>query len=515
MVSLAPEITTGQALDYARDYIKRALSSEVLEKPNREQAGANLESLISLYDGHALNGIAGAKSAWSTVKRLRPALAELDPDSPILAFKPDDDMIATELAKEIGEHVAYFHSNWKVYDSGVWREQQGNEFRRHIRRELRHWRQRGVTVSQNRIRGLASMLEDDLFMDDRAILERQREQTKYINLRNGLFNLETMKLEPHRSDLYFTTQLDFDYDPNAKVNAFRRYLNTSLVLPNDKATTDETLVDLVLEVLGYCFTARTDLKASFWLYGGKDSGKSTFISLIKALMGDLYTTIDLTMLGKSEFLLAGMVGKRVIGFAEGESNTVLPDALYKTLTGGSDEIYANVKHKNPITFRMEGKIVWAMNNLPRISDRTGATTRRVFIIPYNRTIPEAERVSNLEYRLMNERAGIFNLAMDHLQELTRRGHFLPCAQSEQVKREYIYQNDTEAAFLGETCDEGESFKVRGSELYDAYKFWCERFGFHAKNMNQVALEWKRLGFEQKTSNGSWWHGVQIRQVKPL
>ena len=181
----------------------------------------------------------------------------------------------------------------------------------------------------------------------------------------------------------------------------------------------------MLEALAYSLTARTDLKASFWLVGQKDSGKSTFIAMIKALMGDLHTTIDLTQLGINRFLLAGIVGKRVVTFTEASSSTVLPDALYKALVGGSDEIYADVKNRDPICFRPEAKIWWAMNEMPRMSDRSGATTRRIYIFPFNRTIPQEQRISNLEQRLSRERPGIFNSILDALRILNSKRRLHP------------------------------------------------------------------------------------------
>lgn len=436
------------------------------------------------------------------------------PPPPAPSYKPDDDMIAKELTPTLAGKLAFFHSQWKMYERGAWRGRDQYETRRYIRQQLADpeagWRQRGVQVNQGKIRAVAAMLEDELYLPDRQIMEQQREQAKYINLRNGLFNLETYQLEDHRPDLYFTTQMDFDYDPDAYSSTFRRYLNSSLVLPGTKET-DWHLVDRVIEMLAYCVTARTDLKASFWLVGGKDTGKSTMITLIKSLMGDLHTTLDLTQLGINRFLLAGMVGKRVVTFTEGDTNAILPDALYKALTGGSDEIFADVKNREPIVFRPEAKIVWAMNNMPRMADRTGATARRIVMIPFNRTIPEDERLGNLEQLLISERSGIFNALMDALQALNKRGWFAPCEQSDQMLQDYVMDNDTEAAFVEDSCERHESYKLRGKALYDAYAAWCIANGFKAKNSKQVAKEWRRLGFEQHTSAGSWWHGLRLRQ----
>lgn len=423
-------------------------------------------------------------------------------------FKPDDDQIALELLPQLKDRAAFFYGTWRIYDGGVWGERDGSEMRRFVRKELRAMRRFGVNVSQNRIRSIASMLEDDLYLPDRAIVEQHEERKKYVPLRNGLFNLETMCLEPHRPDLRFTYRLDFDFDENASAPHFIRYLQTSLVLPGGRET-DHDLVRLVKQALGYSLTARTDLKTSFWLVGAKDSGKSTLIALLKNMWGALYGTIDLNQLGTNRFLLAGIAGKRVIAFTEATGNTVLPDALYKALVGGSDEIYADVKNRDPITFKPEAKVWWGMNEMPRIVDRSGATTRRIIIIPFNRSIPENERIANLDGLLLAERSGIFNHALLAYQTLLREREFSVPQQSADRRAEYIYRNDTEAIYLSQRCERHEQFKVRGGELYADYAQWCERYGFKPKSIIQVGEEWERLGLIKQRSNGSWWNGAQL------
>lgn len=429
------------------------------------------------------------------------------------AWKPDDDQIAIELADELAGKIAYFHSSWRVYEQGVWVSRDVYELRRYIRQELRKWRMRGISVSQSRIKALASMLEDDMFIADRLLIDEKAEQRRYINLRNGMFNLDTMEFEPrHDPRLHFTTQLDFDYDPDANCPTFMEFLYTSLVLPGVGASTDDDLVRLLLEGMGYSMTARTDLKASFWLVGQKDSGKSTFISILKSIMGSLHATIDLTQLGINRFILAGIVGKRVVTFTEASSSGVLPDALYKAIVGGSDEIQADVKNRDPITFVPEAKIWWAMNEVPRVVDRSGATTRRIFFIPFNRTIPENQRIASLETLCRRERPGIFNEMVIHYQRLVRNGGFEPCAQSEAMRQQYISENDTEATFVEECCERHESYRVQSSDIYAKYRWWCEERGFKPKNFNQIAGEWRRLGFGDSKSHGvTIWEGVRLKK----
>lgn len=65
-------------VDYPQDYIKRALESHELEAPDKSKANGTYEALIGLHLAHQTNGVEGAKSAWETLKKMRPDLAMLE-----------------------------------------------------------------------------------------------------------------------------------------------------------------------------------------------------------------------------------------------------------------------------------------------------------------------------------------------------------------------------------------------------------------------------------------------------
>jgi len=429
-----------------------------------------------------------------------------------LPYKPDDDQLATVIVEKWQGNRAYFHSAWHGYEAGSWRGLDVQEVKVAVRRFLRQHRQILATgVSQSRITSLTNMLEDELFVSDRKLIQLQVENAKYINLQNGLFNLETFELEPHRRDLYFTTQLEFAYDPDAECPNFRKYLNTSLV--DESGKTDQDMVALVQEALAYSMTARTDLKASFWLVGVPESGKSTLISFIRALMGSLHGTIDLNQLGDNRFLLSGIVGKRVVTFTEADTNIFIPDALYKAMVGGKDEIYVDVKNKPGIAFVPTAKFWWAMNNAPRMNDRSGATLNRLRIILFTRTFAPHERILYLDELLLKERAGVFNWLMYGYRRLNRAGKFTAPARSEAWRETYRMENDTEATYAQERWEYDPKNSMSTQELYNDYRFWCDSYGYKAKNMNQVAKEWRRLGLTDKGYQGlTRWHGAKLKNV---
>ncbi len=506
--------------DYTIDYIKRALSSDSpLEKPDQKQVDSKIyPALELLYESHREGGSARANTTWQYMVGINPKLkryaeGEMPEQENRKQPPPDDDEIALAIADQWDNLYGFFHAEWRLYEGGCWRVRQLPEIQRDVRRFLRQFRRQGVQVTQSRIKAITSMLRDEVFITDRDVIDTAAERKQYIPLRNGVYNVDTMTLEPHRADLYFTNQLSFEYNPIAQCPNFMRFLHSSLVIPGT-STTDEEMVSFVQEALAYSMTARTDMKASFWLYGEPDSGKSTLLSVIRALMGDLHTTIDLNMLGGNRFMLGGIVGKRVVTFSEADQGVVLPDGLYKALVGGSDEVFADVKNRPAVIFTPEAKLWWAMNNTPRTTDRSGATTNRLRPILFTRTIPKSERIAGLDGILASECAGIFNWLLVGYRRLVTTGKFTSVIAAERWLEEYKLENDTELSFINDACERDLSSKLQARDLYTAYANWCMANGFKPKNINQVSRDWLRIGLEKTKANGRyWWHGVRMKNEK--
>jgi len=420
--------------------------------------------------------------------------------------KPDDNELARGLVRAWDNQRRYFHSEWHSYESGVWNVAPLPRVNVAAIKYLEEQqRQADVKISRGCVNSVVSLAADYCYVEDHQIDQGDQ----YINLRNGLFNLTTFKMEQHQPGLYLTNQLDFDYDPDADAPTFRRYCNTSLVHPGTLKT-DHKLILLLQEALGYSITADTSLKASFWLVGKPDSGKSTLISFIRALLGSLHTTIDLNQLG-NKFMLARIVGKRAVTFTEAKVNSVLPDDVFKNLVGGTDEIFADVKNQPAISFVPKSKLWWAMNEPPRVVDRSGAVYNRLYAIPFNRSIPASERITNLSERLAAERAGVFNWLMEGYHRLRLAGHFTQCEQSETLKEQYRLENDTELSFMVDEIIVDPDGSMPAQLLYDTYRGWCEKNGFKPKNINQAAREWERLGFERIVMKGwRYWKGGKLK-----
>src|SRR5690606_20060574 len=148
--------------------------------------------------------------------------------------------------------------------------------------------------------------------------------------------------------------------------------------------------------------------------------------------------------------IADVAGKRVVTFTEPKANAVLADNHYKRLVS-QDTISTRQIYGKPFSFRPMCKVWGAMNETPRVIDRSDAIFNRVIILPMNRVIPEAERDRQLTDKLLSELAGIFNIALIGLKRLKHAGEFTVCTQSLSARQEYKAENDIEAAFVADWC----------------------------------------------------------------
>jgi putative DNA primase/helicase len=430
-----------------------------------------------------------------------------EPEAP--KHSPDDDDLAVELAEKWNQKVRRIFQEWRVYQGGYWAKRDVNQVQQQVKEHLRTKRGNGVRISAGRVNSVTRLLESECHVSDDEIARQTPQQTHYINLQNGLFNITTFQLEAHRPDLYFIEQLPFAYDKNATAPTFKRFLETSLVHPNT-TNPDHDLIILAAEAIGYTLTARTDLKVAFWVPGPGDSGKSTLLNLIARLAGSLHTAIDLHELGE-RFGLAPIIGKRVATCTEAQSNVYIRHDRFKALTGGGDYVVVDQKNKAPLTIIPTVKLWFAFNDAPGTNDRSDAYFKRLRVIPFNRSIPEKERIPDLLERMTQELPGIFNIVMGAYRRLVKDGAFIRCSQSDAWIQDYKLKYDHEATFLLEQCVRDPEGIVSSTELYQAYRSYMTDNGMNPKSGKVVATDWKRLGLDWLHRNtGSYWKGVRMK-----
>jgi Predicted ATPase len=148
-----------------------------------------------------------------------------------------------------------------------------------------------------------------------------------IAFKNGIYNIETDELLNFSPDYIITNKINYNFNPEA-------YSELADKTFDKLACNDKSIRALLEEAIGYCFYRRNELRKSFILTGDKKNGKSTFLAMLKELLGDDNTAaLDLNELA-DRFSSASLFGKLAnIGDDIGDEFIANPATFKKIVSG--------------------------------------------------------------------------------------------------------------------------------------------------------------------------------------
>lgn len=292
---------------------------------------------------------------------------------------------------------------------------------------------------------------------------------RYIAFKNGIYDLVTDTLLPYSPEYVITNRIPWDYIPDAQSELAERTLNKL-------ACDDPSIVALLQECIGYCFYRRNELGKAFILTGDKSNGKSTFLDVIKYMLGDEnISALDLKELG-DRFSTSMMFGKLAnLGDDIGDdflSGTQV-STFKKIVTG--NRIKAERKGQDPFEFNPYIKMLFSANDIPRMKDKTGAVLRRLVIIPFNATftVNDPDFDPYIKYKLVEQESieYLIRVGVEGLRRVIQQNHF---TQSERVDREikeYEEENNPIAGFIE---DQGLDMieNQLTADVYKRYQVFC-------------------------------------------
>lgn len=292
---------------------------------------------------------------------------------------------------------------------------------------------------------------------------------RYIAFKNGIYDLVTDTLLPYSPEYVITNRIPWDYIPDAQSELAERTLNKL-------ACDDPSIVALLQECIGYCFYRRNELGKAFILTGDKSNGKSTFLDVIKYMLGDEnISALDLKELG-DRFSTSMMFGKLAnLGDDIGDdflSGTQV-STFKKIVTG--NRIKAERKGQDPFEFNPYIKMLFSANDIPRMKDKSGAVLRRLVIIPFNATftVNDPDFDPYIKYKLVEQGSieYLIRVGIEGLRRVIQQNHF---TQSERVDREikeYEEENNPIAGFIE---DQGLDMieNQLTADVYKRYQVFC-------------------------------------------
>jgi putative DNA primase/helicase len=325
-----------------------------------------------------------------------------------------------------------------------------------------------------------------------------------LNVANGTLDLRTGRLRDHdRTDL-LTKLAPVTYDPDATCPLWERFLERIMDGNAD-------LITYLQRVVGYGLTGDVSEQAVWFLYGTGANGKSTFLATLLALLGDygMQAVSELLMAKAHESHpteRADLFGKRFVCTIETEQGKHVAEALMKQLTGG-DKVRARRMRQDFFEFEPTHKILLAANHKPVIRGTDHGCWRRVKMLPFTVTIPEAEKDKHLADKLRAELSGILNWAVRGCRDWQEHG----LGEPEEVKvatDAYRAEQDMISGFIAECCLVNAQARAKASALFDAYCAWS---GDKYTTQKAFGQRLREKGYEGKRGHGGavWYHGVAI------
>lgn len=346
-----------------------------------------------------------------------------------------------------------------------------------------------------------------------------------LNCLNGTIDLKTGELLPHHREDYNTKLATVEYDSNADCPTWKTFLNRIMQDEDGKDRPD--LVQFLQKAIGYSLTGSISEQCMFFLYGGGKNGKSTFINVIRDLLGEYaeQSNTETFMMKQSSGNgassdVARLKGSRLVAATESDEGKRLAESLIKQLTGG-DSITARFLYKESFEFKPTFKIFFVSNHKPQIKGIDRGIWRRIRLIPFTTTIRDDEDDKSLPDKLKSEMPGILRWAVEGCLMWQQEGLGMPQAVAEATD-EYREEMDTLAHFIEENCVINPDARVVTKKLYECYREWCEENGEYtlAKNkfINRMKERIQSIGYymkEYKSGSIRGWTGIGLASETTL
>ncbi|UCE04454.1 MAG: primase C-terminal domain-containing protein [bacterium] len=443
--------------------------------------GERNESIFKFACSKFAKGYA-PKDVWELVKtasaHANPNLSEKETESIFKSalkyqkgkpFFENKKFVPDNLVSWLVEHNDLFHdgkSFFKYNGAGLWKEVHENAIGKEMKGLL------GKKARRSYIQDAMKLLEFEVFKNDSELEQR----FDLINLSNGMLDVQANKLLPHDKRYYSRNQIPIEYKPEADAPRFKKFLNE--IFKDDPAK-----AQAVQEFTGYILLPKIFIHSCLFLLGSGANGKSVLINTISKLVGrENISALELHQFSK-KFLLGVLRNKMLNMSTEVQTKSVVDDSIFKQVISG-DLVQADVKFKEPITFRPFAKHIFSMNDIPVITDRTHAFKRRLIVVKFNQGFEGEAADKFLEDKLSEELPGILNWALKGLSRVLKNNRIFCSEQMEKDKKEFFKSLNPVLSFVEEVCELGEDFYVGRNELFKSYREWSKDSGLQPLGKNK-------------------------------
>lgn len=314
-----------------------------------------------------------------------------------------------------------------------------------------------------------------------------------------------------------TRMVPVDYDPKALAPLWRAFV--AKFLP-------ETLVPGVARAVQiYCGLGLTGLPVQrlFFHYGLGANGKSVFLEVLARVLGPLCEGLPAESIsgqtqgaaGGASPDLARLPGVRFLRITELPQGEPLREALVKRLTGG-EKMDVRTLFKGYFSFQPQFKAHLSGNGYPSISGSDNGIWRRMAVVPWKVTIPEAEQrdFEEVVSELVAEAPGILNWLIEGMELYDGEGLHFPPAMVDAAKK-YRDEMDPISLFIERCIRPAEpeaDAQIRATFAYEAYTAWSEASGKRPKSNTMFGRVMASRFTRKETAAGNVYLDIELHDV---
>jgi putative DNA primase/helicase len=311
---------------------------------------------------------------------------------------------------------------------------------------------------------------------------RVNDQDDWICLKNHMMNIRTYELKPHDPEFYCTYSLPVAFDPDSdrKCERWERYLQETV-------QTKEPIAQLQ-EFMGYVLARHTKFEKCLLLVGPGSDGKSTFLKIMKELVGDENCAAVSFQDLEDQFQRSSLYNK-LLNISTEVGAKAIESPYFKAITSG-DPINAAFKHKNTFTFNPYCKLAFAANRLPRMLDNSDGFFRRILPVRFKRQFldDDPDKDPELFDILKGELSEIFAWSVVGLARLVEQKKFTQSDETRDLMMDYRRINNPVLCYVEDRCQMDEDSEILKADLYDDYKSYCGKSGYTSMNRENFFRE---------------------------
>ncbi len=309
---------------------------------------------------------------------------------------------------------------------------------------------------------------------------------KYINFKNGLWNIKERNIIPHTSEITTLGQFNGNFDGTLKKikgTKFEQFLNTSV---------DKELIPVIQEMIGVCLYPLTDKLHYFYILKGEGrNGKGILMDLILKIIPENFRSGISVKDYDTRFANSSIKGKTINICTDDKTTRLEGVGNLKSVTAG-ESIFVERKGVDGVMIQTYLTHISSFNALPSMQEKTNALFDRMIVIPFNKTFGDQEEVDggqkdmlkdpNLKSDIINKELDIIiSWGMEGLYRVIDNGYKftkpkLITDKLEEYRNEVDSVRDWATQKLTPIAATSNSQYVKSSLLFNCYRKWCVEEG---------------------------------------